>query len=101
MSEQTGPVHGAVRNLVLATGAFALCFAAWSLVSFGACQTGVLGTDKYRMRLAYVASPDVYAAVTTGWVEAPADGTYTFDSSIQPSRLFINGTSVLDWFENG
>jgi NNP family nitrate/nitrite transporter-like MFS transporter len=33
MSEQTGPVHGAVRNLVLATGAFALCFAAWSLVS--------------------------------------------------------------------
>ena len=41
----------------------------------------------------------VYAAVTTGWVEAPSDGTYTFDSSIQPSRLFINGTPVLDWFE--
>ncbi|HXU05833.1 MAG TPA: HYR domain-containing protein, partial [Polyangia bacterium] len=42
----------------------------------------------------------IYTAVTTGWVEAPADGTYTFDSSIQPSRLFINGTPVLDWFEN-
>ena len=29
--------------------------------------------------------------MTTGWLEAPSDGTYTFDSSIQPSRLFING----------
>jgi ADYC domain-containing protein/HYR domain-containing protein/PA14 domain-containing protein len=40
-----------------------------------------------------------FAAVTTGWIEAPSDGTYTFDSSLQPSRLFINGTIVLDWFE--
>jgi hypothetical protein len=40
-----------------------------------------------------------YTAVTTGWIEAPADGSYTFDSSLQPSRLFINGTTVLDWFE--
>ena len=37
--------------------------------------------------------------MTTGWIEAPSDGTYTFDSSLQPSRLFINGTTVLDWFE--
>jgi hypothetical protein len=40
-----------------------------------------------------------YAAVTTGWIEAPASGSYVFESSQQPSRLFVNGTSVLDWFE--
>ena len=40
-----------------------------------------------------------FAAVTTGWIEAPATGTYTFEASQQPSRLFINGTKVLDWFE--
>ena len=40
-----------------------------------------------------------FAAVTTGWIEAPATGTYVFDSSLQPSRLFVNGTKVLDWFE--
>jgi hypothetical protein len=45
------------------------------------------------------ANSRVFAAVTTGWIEAPSDGAYTFDSSVQPSRLFINGTAVLDWFE--
>jgi hypothetical protein len=40
----------------------------------------------------------VFAAATTGWIEAPADGSYLFDASAQPSRLFINGTKVLDWF---
>jgi hypothetical protein len=40
-----------------------------------------------------------FAAVTTGWIEAPATGSYTFESSLQPSRLFVNGTTVLDWFE--
>jgi hypothetical protein len=38
------------------------------------------------------------AAVTTGWIEAPATGTYTFEASAVPSRLFVNGTNVLDWF---
>jgi hypothetical protein len=40
-----------------------------------------------------------FAAVTTGWIEAPVTGSYTFESSLQPSRLFVNGTTVLDWFE--
>lgn len=34
--------------------------AAWSLVTFGACQTGVLGTDKFRLRLASQAVPDLF-----------------------------------------
>ena len=40
-----------------------------------------------------------YTAVTTGWIEAPSDGSYTFDSPLQPSRLYVNGTLVLDWFQ--
>ena len=40
-----------------------------------------------------------YTAVATGSIEAPSDGSYVFDASQQPSRLFINGTKVLDWFE--
>jgi hypothetical protein len=40
----------------------------------------------------------VFAAMASGWIEAPADGTYVFDASLQPSRLFVNGTKVLDWF---
>jgi len=40
-----------------------------------------------------------YAAVATGWIEAPTTGTYTFEASQQPSRLFVNGSTVLDWFE--
>jgi hypothetical protein len=39
-----------------------------------------------------------FAAVTTGWIEAPATGLYTFDASQVPSRLVVNGTTVLDWF---
>ena len=38
--------------------------------------------------------------MTTGWIEAPATGNYVFEASQQPSRLFINGTKILDWFEN-
>ena len=45
------------------------------------------------------ANSRVFAAVTTGWIEAPSDGLYTFNSSLQRSRLFINGMAVLDWFE--
>jgi hypothetical protein len=40
-----------------------------------------------------------FASITTGWLEAPTTGSYTFEASQQPSRLFINGTKVLDWFE--
>ena len=40
-----------------------------------------------------------HTAITTGWIEAPADGSYTFDASRVPSRLFINGATVLDWFQ--
>jgi hypothetical protein len=45
------------------------------------------------------ANSNVLAAVTTGWIEAPADGNYVFDASVQPSRVFVNGKKVLDWFE--
>ena len=39
--------------------------------------------------------------MTTGWIEAPATGNYVFEASQQPSRLLINGTKILDWFEFG
>ncbi|HEY2903511.1 MAG TPA: HYR domain-containing protein [Polyangia bacterium] len=40
-----------------------------------------------------------FAAATTGWIEAPASGVFTFQSATQPSRLFINGVKVFDWFD--
>jgi hypothetical protein len=40
-----------------------------------------------------------YAAITTGWIEAPVDGSYTFEASREESRLFINGATVFDWFQ--
>jgi hypothetical protein len=40
----------------------------------------------------------VFAAITTGWLEAPTDGSYLFDGSAEASRLSINGTTVFDWF---
>ena len=45
------------------------------------------------------ANSRAHAAITTGWIEAPVDGSYVFDSSQEPSRLFINGATVLDWFQ--
>ncbi len=45
------------------------------------------------------ANSRVFSAVTTGWIEAPADGLYTFDSSLQRSRLYVNGATILDWFQ--
>jgi len=45
------------------------------------------------------ANSHTFAAVTTGWIEAPSTGAYTFEASQQPSRLYINGATVLDWFE--
>ena len=43
--------------------------------------------------------PSVRRRSPPGWIEAPVDGNYMFESSLQPSRLFVNGTKVLDWFE--
>ena len=40
-----------------------------------------------------------FASIMTGWIEAPTSGVYTFEASRQPSRLFINGANVLDWFQ--
>jgi hypothetical protein len=39
--------------------------AAWSLATFGACQTGVLGTDAFRLRLESQAVPDVFVDLGT------------------------------------
>ena len=38
------------------------------------------------------------ATVTTGWIEAPATGSYTFWSGLEPSRLYVNGRKVVDWW---
>jgi hypothetical protein len=38
-----------------------------------------------------------YTAVATGWIEVAQDNTYRFVSSVQPSRLWINGEKVLGW----
>jgi hypothetical protein len=38
------------------------------------------------------------ALVTTGWIEAPASGTYTFWSGLAPSRLYVNGRKLVDWW---
>ena len=48
--------------------------------------TGAIGTGRQ------------VAAITTGWVEAPASGTFTFSSAAEPSRLYINGQKVVDWW---
>ena len=36
------------------------------------------------------------AAVATGWIEAPSDGTYAFDCGADPSRLWVNGQKLCD-----
>ena len=38
------------------------------------------------------------ATVTTGWLEAPVSGSYTFSSGLEPSRLFVNGRKLVDWW---
>ena len=38
------------------------------------------------------------ATVTTGWIEAPVSGSYTFWSGLEPSRLFVNGRKLVDWW---
>jgi hypothetical protein len=51
--------------LVRGTNATGPNASAWSLVDVGACQTGVLGTDKFRLRLESQAIPDVFVDLTT------------------------------------
>jgi hypothetical protein len=40
--------------------------------------------------------PGTFGAVTTGWIEAPADGIYTFSAPLQPSRVSVNGQTLID-----
>lgn len=51
--------------LVRGTDATGPNASAWSLVDVGACQTGVLGTDQFRLRLESQAVPDVFVDLTT------------------------------------
>ncbi|HET6283945.1 MAG TPA: ADYC domain-containing protein, partial [Polyangia bacterium] len=45
------------------------------------------------------ANERAFAAVATGWIEAPVSGPYTFESSRVPSRLFVNGKKLVDWWD--
>ena len=40
-----------------------------------------------------------FAAVTTGWIEAPESGSYLFSAAAEPSRLFVNGQKLVDWWD--
>ena len=40
-----------------------------------------------------------FAAVTTGWIEAPQSGSYLFSAAAEPSRLFVNGQKLVDWWD--
>jgi len=40
-----------------------------------------------------------FAEVTTGWIEAPSSGTYVFSAGVQPSRVFVNGQKLVDWWD--
>jgi hypothetical protein len=40
-----------------------------------------------------------FAQVLTGWVEAPTTGTYVFSASAEPSRVFVNGQKLVDWWD--
>jgi hypothetical protein len=39
-----------------------------------------------------------FAEVTTGWIEAPSSGNYVFSAGVQPSRVFVNGQKLVDWW---
>jgi hypothetical protein len=39
-----------------------------------------------------------FAEVTTGWIEAPSSGSYVFSAGVQPSRVFVNGQKLVDWW---
>ena len=40
-----------------------------------------------------------FGETLTGWIEAPATGTYVFAATAQPSRVTVNGTKLVDWLE--
>jgi hypothetical protein len=41
----------------------------------------------------------LFGETLTGWIEAPATGTYVFAATAQPSRVTVNGTKLVDWLE--
>jgi hypothetical protein len=71
----------------------ACCTTAWTDDCAAAADACAPGTASA------AADSRVFSAVTTGWLEAITDGSYLFDSSLQPSRLFVNGQKVLDWID--
>jgi hypothetical protein len=38
------------------------------------------------------------ATVAVGWIEAPASGSYTFRAALEPSRVYVNGRTLVDWW---
>ena len=68
------------------------CSTAWTDACASAADTCAPGDSSASV------NSRVFAALASGWIEAPTDGSYTFEASQQPSRLFVNGTTVLDWF---
>jgi hypothetical protein len=40
-----------------------------------------------------------FAAVLTGWFQAPRSGSYLFSADSEPSRLFVNGRKLVDWWD--
>ena len=69
------------------------CSVAWTDSCAAAAQTCSAG-DASAATNGYA-----FAAATTGWIEAPASGAFTFASATQPSRLFVNGVKVFDWWD--
>ena len=45
------------------------------------------------------ANDRAFAQVLTGWVETPSTGTYVFSAGAEPSRVFVNGQKLVDWWD--
>ncbi len=45
------------------------------------------------------ANDRAFAQVLTGWIEAPSTGTYVFSAGAEPSRVFVNGKTLVDWWD--
>jgi len=81
------------------------CAASVCELNAACCETGwgeacaELADDCAAGTTSAAVSSRSFASIMTGWIEAPTSGAYTFESSQQPSRLFVNGTKVLDWFD--
>jgi hypothetical protein len=46
-----------------------------------------------------VANGRAFAQVLTGWIEAPETGPYVFAAGAEPSRVFVNGQKLVDWWD--